>query len=32
MLYGENLEVMQPLSLREQMKDIIKQQKDILAQ
>ncbi|MBR1400022.1 MAG: WYL domain-containing protein [Prevotella sp.] len=29
MLYGENLEVVQPLSLREQMKDIIKQQKDI---
>ena len=29
LLYGENLEVISPLSLREQIKDIIKQQMDI---
>lgn len=29
LMYGENLEVMQPQSLREQIKDIIKQQMDI---
>ncbi|MBQ9230856.1 MAG: WYL domain-containing protein, partial [Prevotella sp.] len=29
MLYGENLEVMQPLSLREQIKDILMKQLEL---